>query len=151
MLHYHHHTEVLHHSWVCPPVWKFTDRSPMVWCHVRLCWTYSRQHLRKSKKESVDMIINLVVQVNFLVRITSVVDVTTFGSARAHSDWSVRVENSSNASRRFSRNVTCFSNSLAVRLTVKYKKQIYIFMASVFITEWLATDGVNHWQVTCFC
>lgn len=54
MLHYHHHAEILHHSWVCAPVWKFTDRSPVVWCHVCLRWTYPRQYLRKSKEKSVE-------------------------------------------------------------------------------------------------
>ena len=56
MFHYHHHAKILHHSWVCAPVWKFTDRSPVVWCHVRLRWTYPRQYLRKSKEKSLEIL-----------------------------------------------------------------------------------------------
>lgn len=105
----------------------------------------------KQRKKCRNIIINLVVQVNFLVRITSVpvVDVTTFGSVRALSDWSLRIGNSSNASRRFSRNVTCFPEFPRCKINHEIR-ETNIFMASVFVTKRSARDGINHWKVTCF-
>ena len=77
------------------------------------------------------------------------VDVTTFGNARALSDWSLRIDSSSNASRKFSRNVICFPKF--PRYMINYEiQETNIFIASVFITKRSASDAFNHWKITCF-
>ena len=73
--------------------------------------------------------------------------VTTFGNARALSDWSLRIGNSSNASQRFSLNVTCFPEFPRSKISHEIQ-ETNVFMASVVITKRSATDGVNHWK---FC
>lgn len=92
-------------------------------------------------------------QVNFLVRIASVsvVDVTAFGSARALSNWSLRIDSLSNASRRFSRNVTCFPKFPRCMIKPEIQETNIFMAASVFITKRSATDVFNNWKVPCFC